>query len=331
MREASYWKILKRDIVQCTLCPHFCTLKNNETGKCNVRKNVNGKLYTLIYGKPVSLAIDPIEKKPLFHFLPGSKVFSFGTYGCNFDCKNCQNSDISRGKSDESLPYIEPEEIVKKAIETGCKSIAYTYTEPTIFYEYMLDVAKLAKKKKLKNVIVTNGFINKEPLKELMPFIDAANIDLKGNNKHYKNVCMGRLEPILETIKSMHNAGIFIEVTNLIIPKLNDLDKDIQEICDFMASLSKDIPLHFSAFYPSYNLLYLPSTSKESLLKARELAVKSGLKYVYLGNISGTYEDTICPKCRKTVIKRRGFFVGENKMKGEGCPFCNQKICGVWK
>lgn len=216
MKEALYWKTLdvKEKTLQCTLCPHYCMLKDGEIGKCNVRKNEGGTLFSLVYGKPVSLNVDPIEKKPLFHFLPKSKAFSLGTYGCNFDCKNCQNYDIARGIPDEDIPSVSPKEVVQMAVESRCESIAYTYTEPTIFYEYVLDIAKLARKEGLKNILVTNGFINKEPLSELLPFIDAANIDLKGDKGHYKNVCEGRLEPVLETIKTMHKHGIHIEITN---------------------------------------------------------------------------------------------------------------------
>lgn len=329
---ALYWKTLndEKRIIQCTLCPHYCALKDGEVGLCNVRQNLGGKLFSLSYGRPAALNIDPIEKKPLFHFLPGSKVFSLGTYGCNFDCKNCQNFDIARGKPNQAIEFSSPEEIVKMAVESGSQSIAYTYTEPTIFYEYVLDIARIAKKKGLKNILVTNGFINEEPLLELLPFIDAANIDLKGNSEHYRNICAGRLGPVLESIKIMHEHGVHIEITNLIIPTLNDSRKDILEICDFVVSLSKDIPLHFSAFSPMYKLTNLPSTSKEKLLFAKDLAGVRGLRHVYVGNVPGLYEDTICPKCKRLIIRRSGFVVEKNELN-EGVCSCGEKIVGVWK
>ncbi len=331
MKVALYWKTLNEEskIVQCTLCPHYCTLKKDEVGKCNVRQNINGTLFSLVYGKPAAMNVDPIEKKPLFHFLPKSKTFSLGTFGCNFDCKNCQNFDIARGIPDDSLQFIAPEEIVRMAIDSDCQSIAYTYTEPTIFYEYMLDIAKIARKSGLKNILVTNGFINKAPLLELLPFIDAANIDLKGDKMHYVNICEGRLEPVLETMRIMHEQKIHVEITNLIIPTLNDSIKAINDVCKFILSLSTQIPLHFSAFYPMYKLTNIPSTPQETLVLAKEIAVKEGLKYVYLGNVPGFYEDTKCPNCKKIVIRRKGFLVEKNDLKKGNCV-CGEKISGVW-
>lgn len=332
MKKALFFKKLKEKTVQCTLCPHFCVIKNLETGICNVRKNINGELYSTVFGKPVSLAIDPIEKKPLFHFFPGSLAFSFGTYGCNLDCKNCQNFEIAKGIPEDQDLVVSPKKIVELAKESKSKSIAYTYTEPTVFYEYVLETAKLAKKAGIKNVLVTNGFINKEPLLKLIPFIDAANIDLKGNEKHYVSICAGKQKPVLETIRLLHKKGIFIEITNLIIPSINDSDKDIQAICKFIATLSKnskDIPLHFSAFFPTYKLTNLRETNRETLVRAKAIASKAGLNYVYLGNVSGAAEDTICPSCKKIVTKRNGFFVEQNDLKKGKCS-CGKKIPGTF-
>ena len=334
MKEAMYYKKLNNSLVHCVLCPWNCVIKPNGFGNCGARKNIDGKLYSLVYAKPVSVNIDPIEKKPLYHFLPGSHSLSIGTLGCNLHCLNCQNYDISQSKADE-FPgkEIKPEEIVQEAIKNNCKSISYTYNEPTIFYEYVIETAKLAKKKGIKNVMVTNGYINKEPLKELYHLIDAANIDLKAfDEDFYKRVCKVRLKPVLEAIKEIKNIGTWIELTNLIIPGYNDSKEQIEKLVKWVKdNVGTRTPLHFSAFYPTYKLLDAPRTPPETLIKAKEIAKKYGLKYIYLGNTSSSDSgNTYCPKCNKLLIERGGFEVYKNNIKNNSCPFCDEKIDGIF-
>ncbi len=334
MKEALFYKKLKNKIVQCQLCPHFCTLKEGERGKCRVRENQKGKLYSLVYGKLCSLAFDPIEKKPLYHFLPGQLSLSIATVGCNLNCQHCQNWEISQANV-EDIPnqQFSPEEIVKEAKKDKVKIISYTYTEPTIFYEYMLDIAKLAKKAGIKNMIVSNGFINPEPLRELCKYLDAANIDLKSiDEEFYKKVCEGRVKPVLDSLKILKKEKIWIELTNLLIPTLNDKEKDTKKLVKWVKNnLSVNVPIHFTAFYPCYKLLDLPRTSVETLKMARKLAMKEGMKHVYTGNIQDDEGDsTFCPKCKKILIKRRLFSITENNLNRGKCPSCNHKIPGFW-
>jgi pyruvate formate lyase activating enzyme len=333
MKEALYYKRLKDKIVRCELCPRGCVIKENRYGNCGVRQNKKGKLYSLVYGKPCSRAIDPIEKKPLFHFLPGSMSYSIATVGCNFHCLFCQNYTISQAKPDE-IPSmnLQSEEVVKEAIKNNCKSIAYTYTEPTIFYEYMIDIAKIAKKKGLKNVIVSNGFINEEPLKELCKYIDAANIDLKGNDRFYKEMTGGGfLKPILKNLKILKENNVWLEITNLIIPGYNDNEKEIKKICLWIKeNLGEEVPLHFSRFFPYYRLTDIKPTPQETLEKVKKTAEKIGLKYVYIGNISvDKAENTYCPKCKRLLVERHGFGVLRNEIKNDKCSG-GTKIAGIW-
>jgi pyruvate formate lyase activating enzyme len=330
--EASYYKKLKEEVVQCQLCPRFCVIKPKELGNCGVRKNLSGKLYSLVYGRPCSVALDPIEKKPLFHFLPGQQALSIATVGCNFHCLHCQNWNISQAKLHE-VPFLElsAEEVVEGALKKEVKIISYTYTEPTVFFEYMLDIAKIAKKKGLKNMIVSNGFINPEPLIELSEYLDGANIDIKGNQKFYEDVCGAKLQPVLETIKKLYEKGVWIEITNLIIPGYNDKEEDIMEVVNFIKGISKNIPLHLSAFYPAYRIQNVEPTPPETIKKARSIAMKH-LNYVYSGNIVDEEGNTtFCPKCKKAVILRNAFYnVTENHIVNGKCKFCNEKIAGVW-
>jgi pyruvate formate lyase activating enzyme len=332
MKEALYYK-KKGDKIQCVLCPKLCIIADNKRGNCSVRENREDKLYSLVYGKAISTQVDPIEKKPLFHFLPGSLAYSFGTVGCNMHCKHCQNYTISQAKP-EDLPGIDlsPQQIVDDAIKKKCSSIAYTYTEPTIFYEYMIDTAKIAKKKGIKNVIVSNGFINPEPLKELCKYIDGANIDLKCfNDKFYKEITNAWLDPVLETLKILKENKVWLEITNLIIPGYNDNLKEIEKMCLWIhKNLGNDVPLHFTAFHPTYKMMNTSSTSSEILVKARDIAKKIGLNHVYIGNVfvEGG-ENTVCVKCGENVIERIGFSVEENKLKNGKCG-CGEKIAGVW-
>lgn len=329
-KEALFWK-KAGEKVQCQLCPHFCLLKNNELGKCNARKNIKGKLISLVYNKLCSLALDPIEKKPLYHFLAGEKTLSIATTGCNLKCRNCQNWQISQANPEKiKVLEIKPEEIVKEAAKNKSRIISYTYTEPTIFYEYMLDICKIAKEKKIKNITVTNGFINPEPLKELCKYLDASNIDIKSiNPEFYEQVCEARLEPVLEAIKIMKEKGVWIELTNLIIPGLNDSEEDISKLAGWIEkNLGKNTPLHFTAFHPNWKMLNVSATPAETLKKARNIALSKGLNYVYNGIEEGN--NTYCLKCKKLLVRREYFSVAENKIDNGKCFNCREKIAGVW-
>jgi pyruvate formate lyase activating enzyme len=332
MKEALFYE-KKGQLLQCHICPHNCTIAENKRGFCGVRENQKGKLYLLVYGKPVSICVDPVEKKPMFHFLPASKVYSIGTVGCNLRCLHCQNWQISQER-DIIGEKLMPEDVVEEALNADCGSIAYTYTEPTIFYEYVLDTAKLARKKGLKNIMVTNGYINQEPLKELYRYIDAANVDLKGfTEKFYKEITSSSLAPVLETLKTIKSMKTcHLEITNLIIPTLNDDMEKIKEMCVWIKdNLGTDVPLHFSRFFPFYRLEHLPPTPPETLNKARDIAINTGLKFVYVGNILlKDSENTYCPKCKKLLIERIGFEITKNNMEGGRCS-CGEEIPGVWK
>ncbi|MDP7180376.1 MAG: AmmeMemoRadiSam system radical SAM enzyme [Candidatus Woesearchaeota archaeon] len=318
--------------LQCTLCPKICTISKNKVGFCSVRKNIKNELFSLVYANPISVALDPIEKKPLYHFLPGTPSLSIGTVGCNLDCKQCQNWTIARGLPNQLPEYeLQPEELIEKAIESGCKSIAYTYNEPTVFYEYVLDTAKLARKNGIKNVIVSNGFINEEPLKKWCKYIDAANIDLKGSDKFYKTTTTGWLGPVQNTLKILKKNNIWLEITNLIIPTLNDKEQDINDLCNWIKeNIGGNVPLHFSSFRPCYKLTHLGTTPKETLIKAKSIAKKVGLNYIYIGNITTEkHNNTYCHKCNKLLIKRDCFKVQENNLKENKCT-CKVTIPGKW-
>ena len=334
MKEASYYKKLKDENVQCALCPRECVIKKNSYGFCNARKNIDGKLYSAVYSNPCAVNIDPIEKKPLYHFMPGEKALSVGTIGCNFDCKHCQNFTMSRAKPEETLTEkITPNEIVELAMQNNCKIISYTYNEPTVFFEYMLDCAKIARKKGLKNTIVSNGFINPEPLKELCKYTDGANVDLKAfNNKFYREICSAWIEPVLESLKILRQKNVWLEITNLVIPTLNDDLKEIKNMCLWIKeNLGADVPLHFTAFYPCYKLLDLPRTSPEILKQARKIALNIGIKHSYVENVFAAEENnTYCPKCGKLLIERSGFGIIKNNIKNSKCS-CREKIAGVFE
>ena len=335
LREAMYYDKLPKGAVKCRLCPWECTIPEGERGICGVRANIGGTLRTLVYGKPVAVHIDPVEKKPVFHFLPGTKAFSIATAGCNLGCIFCQNWTISQIKPEDAVHYnLPPEEAVRQAKVAGCSSIAYTYSEPSIFYEYMLETAKLAHKEGLKNIWVTAGFINEEPLRELCKYIDAANIDLKGiTEDYYREYVKGQLAPVQKSIKIACEEGVSVEITNLIIPGGNDSEKDIRKLCQWIYdNLGPDVPLHFSRFFPHYKLTDRPPTPLKTLLRAREIAKEVGIRYVYIGNVPGTeYETTYCPKCGKELVVRRGFWIEKNLIKDGKCPYCGEKIPGVWE
>jgi pyruvate formate lyase activating enzyme len=300
-----------------------------------VRINKAGKLYTLGYGNPVAIHIDPIEKKPFFHVSPGEAVFSLAVAGCNMRCLFCQNWQISQSKPDETQNYsFSPEDLVKEAAKNKCKFIAYTYTEPTVFYEYMLDICKEARKKGIKNTMHSCGYINSEPLKELLPYMDAVNIDLKGFSEEFyaKIGLMARLEPVLDTLKTIKQQGVWLEITNLLIPGFNDQPEKIKEMCVWIKdNLGADVPLHFSRFMPAFKLENLPPTPVEKLKEAYDIAKAVGLNYVYIGNVPGCPEEsTYCPRCGKVVIKRQGYQIQENNIIKGKCKFCGYEIAGKW-
>lgn len=335
LKEALFYQKLDNKTVQCQLCPRRCTIPNGARGFCQVRENREGTLYTLVYAKPVAIHIDPIEKKPLFHFLPSTTAFSIATAGCNLRCKFCQNWQISQAKPEElEYTYLEPQDLVKKARESGAPTIAYTYTEPTIFYEYMLQIAKLAREQGIKNIMHSAGYINEAPLRQLAKFIDAANIDLKGfTNDYYAKMSEATLGPVLRSLKILKEEGVHLEITNLVLPGYNDDPETIKKMCLWIKeNLGPDTPLHFSRFFPMYKLTNLAPTPVETLEKARKIALDCGLKYVYIGNLVGNLaENTYCPKCKSLLIERRGYFILQNNIEDGKCKFCGEKIAGVWR
>ena len=335
LHEASYYFKLDNKQVNCVLCPRRCIIPDGKRGFCGVRENRGGILYSLVYAKPVSIHIDPIEKKPLFHVLPGAKAFSLATVGCNLKCKFCQNWQISQASpEDVQALNLFPEEVIQKVKESGSPVIAYTYTEPTIYYEYMFDIAKLAHAAGIKNVMHSAGFINEEPLRKLCPYLDAANIDLKGfNNRFYSELTLGTVDDVLRTLKILKQEEVWIEITNLILPGLNDDPAEIKKMCEWIRdNLGVHTPVHFSRFWPMYKLINLSPTPVETLEMARKIAKSAGLKYVYIGNVSGTEaEDTFCPKCGNKIIDRAGYVITSIDIVAGKCKFCGETIEGVWK
>ncbi|MFH1678310.1 MAG: AmmeMemoRadiSam system radical SAM enzyme [Candidatus Omnitrophota bacterium] len=336
LREAYFYKGLDNKNAQCQLCPRFCVIPDKRRGFCGARENRNGILYSLVYARPCAIHIDPIEKKPLFHFLPASYAFSIATAGCNLKCLFCQNWQISQAKPEEvDYTYLEPRELVERVKQSGTTTIAYTYTEPVIFYEYMLDTAKLARAQGIKNVMHSNGYINEEPLRRLCKYLDAANIDLKGfSRKYYSEMSQGALEPVLRTLKILKEEGVWIEITNLILTGLNDDSETMIKMCLWIKeNLGDSVPVHFSRFRPMYKMLSLNPTPVAALEKARKIALDCGLKYIYIGNIPGhAGENTYCPNCGKEVISRSGYTVLAINLDEQGrCKFCLGDISGVWK
>ncbi|MFQ6059063.1 MAG: AmmeMemoRadiSam system radical SAM enzyme [Anaerolineae bacterium] len=332
MKEAMLYKPWKREgFVECILCAHRCKIAPHQLGVCKVRVNHDGALYTLVYGKAIANHVDPVEKKPLFHFLPGTYILSIATAGCNFKCDFCQNWQISqlskRWQGEFPGEHLPPREVVAQAVRTGCSSVAYTYTEPTIFFEYAYDTAVLAHEKGLLNVFVTNGYQTPEAIEVMVGVIDAANIDLKSfSDDHYKRVCGGRLQPVLDSIQLMHDRGIWVEVTTLVVPGLNDSDEELTQIARFLAGISPDLPWHISRFHPNYKMTDRPSTPIATLHRAVEIGQEAGLRYVYVGNVWGDeYEHTYCPQCGSVVIRRLGYQT-RSFLKGDRCPRCETRI-----
>jgi pyruvate formate lyase activating enzyme len=333
--EATHYKKLSGNRVQCLRCPNRCRLKEGERSFCRTRINKNGTLYTVAYGNPCAVHIDPIEKKPLFHFLPSTKVLSIAAAGCTYRCKYCQNWQISQFRPEETVNYaLSPEDVVELAKRYKTPSIASTYSEPTAFYEYMYDISKLAKEEGIKATMHSNGSINTGPLEELCEYLDAANIDLKYFDEDlYFKMSHGYLSTVLESLKTLHNKGVHLEITNLVVPTLNDKKEDIRKMVKWIFDhLGPDVPLHFSRFYPTYKLKNLPPTPVDTLKKARDVAMDEGLHYVYVGNVPGhVAEDTYCPVCGRVVIERQGYLVKENNIQEGRCRFCWTKIPGVWE
>ncbi len=333
MKEAYLYKKLPGKRVQCRTCAHYCILSHGERGKCGVRENIDGKLYALNYEKAIAINIDPIEKKPFYHFLPGTHSLSIATVGCNFICKNCQNWEISQAfKGAKEIPgeRISPREIVEMALKYKVPSISYTYTEPTIFLEYALDTMKLAKEAGLKNNFVSNGFMSPESAKLVIPYLDANNIDIKSfDDKFYQEICGGRLEPVLETAKLMKKSGVWVEITTLVIPTLSDSEKMFYDIATWIKeNLGPETPWHVSQFSGviSWKLQHLPNTPLETLEKAIKIGREVGLKYVYIGNIPGhEAENTYCPKCKELVISRVNYHIHRYDKEGK-CPKCGENL-----
>jgi len=317
--------------IVCQLCRHYCKLKEGQVGICGVNKNENGKLVNLVYGKVSAINIDPIEKKPLYHFLPGSTSLSIGTVGCNFQCPFCQNWQISQAKSTENSYSVTPKELVDIALKNGCKSISYTYNEPTIFYPFAKDVALLAKENGLKNVFVSNGFETPEIIEDMVGVIDAFNIDIKSfKNDYYKKVLKGGLNGILDTLKQLKKHNFWVECTTLIVPGDNDSDKELKDIVNFIAKeLDVNTPWHISAFHPDYKVQDKSYTPLETLQRAYNIGKEAGLNFIYMGNIGKT-NTTYCPNCHQALIERVGFSVVKNILNIDSCPYCNEKIAGVW-
>ena len=335
MKEAMLYTPLPGGEVRCNLCNHRCKIKEGERGICGVRENRDGKLYSLVYGKVVAEDIDPIEKKPLFNFLPGSRAFSIATVGCNFHCKHCQNFHISQYPHEHGGEIIgqdrTPEEVVVATKGAGCETIAYTYTEPTVFYEFAYDTALLAQEEGIKNVFVSNGYMSADAARQLAPYLDAINIDLKVfTDKAYKDLCGARLKPVLKTIQLMKELDVWVEVTTLIIPGLNDGEQELRDIARFVKSVGPEVPWHVSQFYPAYKLLDKPRTPVATLRRARKIGMEEGLRYVYVGNVPGEGgENTYCYACGTILIERYGLTLIRNRLQDGKCPECGTKIDGV--
>lgn len=334
-KEAMLWREHREGDVECYLCNHHCRISDGGFGVCGMRENRQGRLYTHAYGELIAAHVDPIEKKPFYHFLPGTASFSVATMGCNFKCSFCQNwqiSQISRRDGGSVEGYrMAPREIVQAALEQRCRSISYTYTEPTVFFEYAYDISRLARDAGLANVFVTNGYMTTEALEVIAPYLDAANVDLKSfREEFYRKTCRGRLEPVLESIRFMKKLGIWIEITTLVVPGANDSEEELSNIARFIAEVDSDIPWHVSRFHPDYRMQDVGATPLEVMRKAHSAGKKAGLRYIYIGNVVGEPAETLCPGCRNAVIHRRGFWLERNDLRNTQCPRCGTRIAGVF-
>lgn len=337
MHEAQLYNQGNDGEVICELCAHHCRIKEGHRGICGVRENRKGILYSLVYGWLVAEHVDPVEKKPLFHFLPGSRSYSISTVGCNFRCRHCQNFSISQPGpfAADAVPGTlrSPEYVVASAVSSGCQSISYTYVEPTIFFEFAYDCCVLAHARGLKNIFVSNGYMTEKTTRKLAPVLDAINIDIKAfHDDFYRQICGARLQPVLDTVRLMHELGVWVEITTLLIPGLNDSEAELAEIAEFIVSIDPSMPWHVTAFYPTYKLTDRPATSVLSLQKAREIGLAAGLKYVYEGNVPGSGgENTLCPSCQTRLISRLGYRIEENRLVDGSCSECGERIAGIWK
>lgn len=335
-KEAMLYGQLENKKVHCYLCPHECHITESNFGFCGIRKNIDGKLYSMVYNEPITANADPIEKKPLYHFLPGSNSFSIATIGCNFKCEFCQNWRISQSDKKDGKSYgnyeLTPEDIVGRAEKQNCQSIAYTYTEPTIFFEYAYDISKIAKEKNISNVFVTNGYMSTKAIEKIHPYLDAANVDLKFfKDKTYRNICKGRLKPVLDSIRLMREKGIWLEITTLVVPGQNDSEEELSDIASFISEVGNEIPWHLSRYHPNYKYDKSPATPIETLKKAKDIGKKAGLKYIYLGNIGVEGTDTYCYNCGSILVKRSILGTSRNNIKNGKCYNCGKEIDGVWK
>jgi len=334
MKEAILYKKLSDNKVCCNLCAHYCTITDGKQGVCHVRENRDGTLYSMVYGRAIARHVDPMEKKPLFHFYPGSTAYSIGTPGCNFHCQWCQNWEISQMPREQHFimgDEATPEQIVYDAKRAGCRSIAYTYTEPTIFFEYAYDTARLAHENGLTNIYITNGYMTEEMLETFHPYLDAANVDLKAfRDTTYQKYVGARLQPVLNSLKTMKQLGIWIEVTTLVIPDINDDPIELRDAADFVVDeLGEETPWHISRFFPSYKMTDVPPTPVTTLQKARDIGLEAGLRYVYEGNIPGEV-NTLCHACGHLLIRRSGYSILENHVGQDGCcPHCSTQVAGV--
>lgn len=335
-KEALLYEKLEGRNVRCYLCSHRCRIPEHKSGLCGVRENISGTLYTRVWGDLIAVHVDPVEKKPLYHFLPGSLSFSIATVGCNFRCGFCQNWEISQSPASArpglDSEEVSPQDVVGEALKSDCRSIAYTYTEPTVFFEYALDTAKLARAKGLSNIFVTNGYMSAEALEAINPYLDAANVDLKFfRDESYRRICGASLKPVLESIRLMKKMGIWVEVTTLVVPGENDSAEELKDIADFIFSLDRDIPWHISRFHPDYKFNDLTPTPEKTLRQAREIGMLAGLRFVYAGNVYGWGNDTVCIHCGRTLVKRQGFSILQYNIKEGKCVFCGGNVPGVFE
>jgi pyruvate formate lyase activating enzyme len=335
MKEAMLYERTEEDGVRCRLCSHYCAIADGRRGLCRVRENRGGRLETLVYGRVIASHVDPIEKKPIFHLFPGSRSFSIATVGCNFKCRFCQNADIAQLPEDRKGRIVgdpwRPEDVVDEALRSGCRTIAYTYTEPTVFFEFAMDCARLAREKDLCNVFVTNGYLSPEALEAAAPVLDAANVDLKAfSDAFYRKMCGARLDPVKSTLKAMAAKGILVEVTTLVIPEANDSPEELAALASFIAEeLGPDTPWHISRFHPTYRLLDRGVTPVETLRRARDIGTEAGLRYVYIGNVPGSEgENTFCHGCGNIVINRFHYNVRTNLIDGNRCAYCHETVFG---
>jgi len=330
---ARFWKKLDNKRVQCQLCPKQCLVEDRERGFCGVRENRGGEYVTLVWGQPCAVHVDPIEKKPLFHFLPGSRAFSLATAGCNLECKCCQNWDISQSRPEEvDWHWMPPEEVARRAQAEGA-CVTFTYSEPIVFLEYCIDTAVAAHKLGVRTTMVTGGSGEAEPMKEACKVLDAVKIDLKGfTEDYYRKLCKGKLAPVLKTIETVRQSGVWLELVHLCIPGANDSEPEIRDMCRWVKThLGAEVPLHFTRFSPQYQMKNVPPTPFETLIRCRDIALSEGLQYVYTGNVPGIEgENTYCPRCHKVVVARHGFHVESVNLKSGHCGFCGQSIPGVW-